>query len=182
MRLADGDPAPDFTIVDTTGVTRRLEDYRDSRLFLSFHRYAACPMCNLHIHELTEQWNALQQSGLHVLAIFMSGSERLDDQYQARDVPFPLAADPDRSMYDAYGVEYSLTGMLTAFVHPRAMKAFFSGFMPGRIDANTLTLPADFLIGPELTIRRSFYSTNITQHMPMAWIQEFASQSGSCEK
>jgi len=176
MKLEAGAPAPDFSIKDTQEEIRRLEDYRGSRLLLSFHRYAACPMCNLHIHELTQAWPELSQAGLQILAVFMSGPERLADQYDEREVPFPIAADPDRSMYDAYGIEYSVAGMLKSFVHPRAMKAFFSGFMPGKIDATTLTLPADFLIGPDLSLHKVFYSSNITQHMPLDWIRDFASQ------
>jgi peroxiredoxin Q/BCP len=177
MRLKAGDAAPEFSIIDTDGVVRRLQDYDGKRLLLSFHRYAACPMCNLHIHELTSNWNSLSSDGLQILAVFMSGSERLTDQFQSRGVPFPIAADPDCSMYTAYGIEYSVAGMLKSFVHPRAMKAFFSGFMPGKIDATTLTLPADFLIGPDLRIRKAFYSTNITQHMPLAMIEEFAHET-----
>ena len=126
MRLNIGDAAPDFSVADTDGVMRSLSDYQGSGLLLSFHRYAACPMCNLHIHELTVHWPELQKSGLQILAVFMSDSNRVMDQYAARDVPFPLAADPERLMYDAYGIEYSIPGMLKSFVHPRAMKAFFS--------------------------------------------------------
>lgn len=175
MRLSVGDAAPDFRITDTTGTVHSLQDYAGRRLLLSFHRYAACPMCNLHIHELTSAWPQLKERGLDVLAVFMSGSGRLADQFAARDVPFPLAADPERRMYDAYGVESSLVGMLKSFVHPRAMKAFFSGFFPGRIDGDTRTLPADFVIDADLSIRTAFYSTNITQHLPLNDVLEAGS-------
>ncbi len=178
MRLKPGDAAPSFEVTDLAGVVHRLEDYRGKRLLLSFHRYAACPLCNLHIHELATEHGTLHAGGLSLLAIFKSGPERLADQYESRSVPFPIAADPEQKMYIAYGVESSVAGMLKAFVHPRAMKAFFSGFMPGKIDASTTTLPADFLIDEDLRIARVYYSDNITQHMPIAWMRDF-SASGS---
>lgn len=174
MRLKLGDMAPPFVLIDIDGVERCLTDYGGQKLLLSFHRYAACPLCNLHIHELIEAFPGLAARGLQMLAVFMSSVERVSEQYADRGAPFPIAADPDRKAYAAYGVERSLPGMLAAFVHPRAMKAFFSGFMPGKIDADTLTLPADFLIGPDLRIAGVHYSTNITQHMSLSQIRKFA--------
>lgn len=174
MRLQPGQTAPGFSVTDIQGQSHQLEDYRGKRLLLSFHRYAACPLCNLHIHELSQHAAELQQRGLQILAVFMSQPDRVSDQYSSRQIPFPIAADPERKMYAAYGVEHSVTGMLTAFLHPRAIKAVASGFLPGVIDADTTTLPADFLIGPDLRIAETYYSTNITQHMPLSRILEFA--------
>lgn len=174
MKLKVGDAAPPFRLADTQGVIHATEDYRGGKLLLSFHRYAACPLCNLHIHELSAAYPFLDQHGLRILAVFMSPAERVAEQYRERDVPFPLVSDAAREVYDRYGVEYSVPGMLAAFVHPRAMRAFFSGFFPGRIDAATTTLPADFLIGPDLRIVSAHYSTNITQHMPLQTIREYA--------
>jgi peroxiredoxin len=177
MRLKPGDQAPEFDLLDINGGRCRLSDYRGRRLFLTFIRYAACPMCNLHIHELTKDFQTLDELGLAIVAVCMSKPERVADQYSSRSVPFPILSDPDREVYDRYGVEYSLPGMLMSFIHPRSMKAFFSGFMPGKIDADTRTLPADFLIGPDQTISKVFYATNITQHMPKDWLFEFARQN-----
>ena len=116
MRLKPGDVAPSFEVTDLAGVVHRLDDYRDKRLLLSFHRYAACPLCNLHIHELAKEYETLRAGGLSLLAIFMSGPDRLADQYESRSVPFPIAADPEQKMYKAYGVEFSVVGMLKADV------------------------------------------------------------------
>ncbi len=137
MRLKPGDTAPAFELPDLHGKLIRLSDFAGKRLLISFHRYAACPLCNLHIHELSQAWDELNSQGLEIVAIFMSGPQRVADQYESREVPFPILADPDRTAYGPYGVESSIPGMLASFVHPRAMKAFFSGFMPGKIDADT---------------------------------------------
>lgn len=177
MRLKPGEMAPEFELSDLNGHPVRLQDFAGRRMLISFHRYAACPLCNLHIHELTQAWPELKSHGLAVVAIFMSGQERVHDQYESRAVPFPILADPERTAYDKYGVESSIPGMLASFVHPRAMKAFFSGFMPGRIDADTTTLPADFLLDGDHRIAEVWYSSNITQHMPLEQIRAFAEKS-----
>ncbi|MBL8817737.1 MAG: AhpC/TSA family protein [Planctomyces sp.] len=174
MRLKLGDIAPAFELPDLHGNLVRLSDFAGRRLLISFHRYAACPLCNLHIHELSQASTELKSHGLEIVAIFMSGPQRVADQYESREVPFPILADPDRKAYGPYGVESSIPGMLASFVHPRAMKAFFSGFMPGKIDADTTTLPADFLLNSEHQIVDTWYSSNITQHMPLDRIRRFA--------
>ncbi len=130
MRLKPGENAPAFELSDLNGHLVRLQDFAGQRMLISFHRYAACPLCNLHIHELTQAWPELKSHGLAVVAIFMSGQERVYDQYESRSVPFPILADPERTAYDKYGVESSIAGMLASFVHPRAMKAFFSDLCP----------------------------------------------------
>ena len=167
MRLKVGTHAPKFCLQDLLGETRCLSDYRGRRLWLSFHRYAACPLCNLHVHELSGWHDRLKKQGVDVVAMFRSGAQRVAEQYESRPVPFPLLSDATGEVYRQYGIETSLTGMLKAFVLPRAMKAFFSGFMPGKIDADARILPADFLIDADGVIRRVFYAADITQHLAL---------------
>ena len=175
MRIQVGQPAPDFEVTNIyNGATVRLANFRGSKLLLSFHRYAACPLCNLHIHELSKHHDEFERHNLKVLALFRSTAERTLDQYSARKVPFQIAVDPTLNAYQAYCIEYSTPGMLLSFIHPRAMWAFFTGNMPGKIDGDIRTLPADFLIAPDGTVAQVYYSSNITQHLSLNAIREYA--------
>ncbi len=175
MRLSAGQAAPEFEVTDiSTGKLIRLADFRGHKLLLSFHRYAACPFCNLHVHELSQCNEELERQGLKVVALFRSGPERTLEQYGSRDVPFQIAADPKLSAYRAYGIEQSLLGMLVSFIHPRGLVATLKGFFPGKVDADVRSMPADFLVTPDQKIARAFYSTNITQHLSLGEIKEFA--------
>jgi thioredoxin-dependent peroxiredoxin len=176
MRVKTGQNAPDFRVTDIkTQQILRLENFSGRKLLVSFHRYAACPMCNLHIHELSQSYEALSKLGLEILAIFRSSAERTLEQYGGREVPFPIAVDLDLNAYRAYGIEYSTAGMLLSFVHPRGLIATLKGFLPGKIDGDVRTLPADFLITPDQTVQQAYYSSNITQHLPLSEIRRFAS-------
>lgn len=176
MRLKAGQAAPDFSVTDINdGVTAIcLKNFVGHKLLLSFHRYAACPLCNLHIHELSKNYPFFAEHNLRVLALFQSTAERTRDQYGSRKVPFHIAVDPEAVAYNAYGIEYSTAGMLASFIHPRAAYAFFSGNMPGKIDADVRILPADFLIDEKQTIQKVYYSSNITQHLSLSEIRTFA--------
>ena len=179
MRLSVGQAAPDFEVTDiNTGKPITLADFRGHKLLLSFHRYAACPFCNLHIHELSKKYSEFEKQGLKVLALFRSGPDRTRDQYGSREVPFQIAADPKLSAYRAYGIEQSLFGMLVSFIHPRGLYATLKGFFPGKIDAEVRSLPADFLVAPDQKIARAYYSSNITQHLSLSEISEFTLKVG----
>jgi thioredoxin-dependent peroxiredoxin len=179
MRLSAGQAAPDFEVTDiSTGKPITLSDFRGHKLLMSFHRYAACPFCNLHVHELSKRFEEFEEQGLKVLALFRSGPERTLEQYGARQVPFQIAADPKLSAYRAYGIEQSLLGMLVSFIHPRGLYATLKGFLPGKVDAEVRSLPADFLITPDQRIARAYYSSNITQHLSLSEISEFARKAG----
>ncbi len=175
MRLNPGQTAPDFEVTDI--VTRnpvRLADFSGQRLLISFHRYAACPFCNLHIHELSKAYKDWEKLNLKILAIFCSLPDRLAEQYGSRAIPFQIAADPDLAAYHAYGIEKSTLGMLTSFVHPRGLVATLNGFLPGKIDGDVRWLPADFLISPDQTVTTAYYSSNVAQHLSLRSIEEFA--------
>lgn len=47
-----------------------------------------------------------------------------------------------------------------------SMKAI-SKFTPGPMDGNTNLIPADFLIGPDLTVERAYYGADIGDHLPL---------------
>jgi thioredoxin-dependent peroxiredoxin len=175
MRIQTGQAAPDFEVTDIhTKQPIRLEDFRGSKLLLSFHRYAACPMCNLHIHELNKSYDEFSQKGLKILAIFRSTAERTLEQYGSREIPFPIAVDLTLNAYRDYGIEYSTPGMLVSFFHPRGLIATLKGFLPGKIDGDVRTLPADFLISADQKVQHIYYASNITQHLPLSEIKRFA--------
>jgi hypothetical protein len=52
-----------------------------------------------------------------------------------------------------------------------------TGFRGGKVDGSKKLIPADFLIGPDLTIERAFYGTHIGDHLPIAEIESFLEDS-----
>jgi thioredoxin-dependent peroxiredoxin len=175
MRLREGGNAPNFEVIDVaSGNPIRLSDFKGHRTLISFHRYAACPFCNLHIHELSQAYANFKNSDFKILAIFCSLPDRVAQQYASREVPFQIAADPNVAAYNAFGIEKSTLGMMASFVHPRGITATLKGFFPGKIDGDVRWLPADFLLSPEQQIKRAYYSSNITQHLSIAEIERFA--------
>ena len=109
---APGDPAPDFEGRDQTGQTVRLGDFAGQPLALYFYPADDTPGCTKQACNLRDNIDVLREAGVAVVGVSkdsVDSHERFATKY---DLPFPLLADPDRRILDAYGVwgERSLYG------------------------------------------------------------------------
>lgn len=178
MRLTEGEKAREFQVKDLSGNEVSLRDYQGKRLMLSFYRYASCPLCNLRVHELAENHDSLKERGLNMLAFFQSPEESIRRYVGRQDPPFRIVADPDRKVYRMYGVEPSWAGFLKGSLRVSSMiAAAGKGFLPGKMEGDKAMIPADFLIGPDLTVERAYYGADIGDHMPMQDIVAWLSSS-----
>jgi alkyl hydroperoxide reductase subunit AhpC len=138
---------------------------------LAFFRYAACPMCNLRVHELNLRYRELSDRGLSILAVFHSPPESIRRYVGKQDVPFPIISDPGLRLFRMYGVERSWAGFVSGLLRPEGYRAAAKGYLPGIPDVQLNTLPADFLINPDLTIHRAFYASTISEHLPIEVVE-----------
>ena len=91
---------------------------------LQFRRFAGCPMCNLHIQSFINRHNELLAHNLQLVAVFHSTRNAMLE-YHAR-APFPLIADPTKSLYKAFGVESSIRSVLNPTAWLPASKDCFA--------------------------------------------------------
>ena len=175
-RHTPGKTAPDFTWPDVHGNPITLSDVAASGpVLLSSYRFAACPFCNLHMHNLLEIYPELHAHNLRILAFFQSPADVMLRNVGRQKPPFPLLPDPDCTIYDRYGVEHSGLGMLRAMTRVSQIASFLKlGFRPNEIDGDSTLLPADFLILPDLTLHTTYYATDIGDHLPLQRVLAFA--------
>jgi len=113
-RLAPGDPAPDFTLLDDDGQPVSLSDFAGHRVIVYFYPAAMTPGCTTQAVDFTAAIGELSAAGLDVLGISPDSPERLAEFRSRQSVAFPLLSDPDRTTlgsYRAYG-ERMLYGKL----------------------------------------------------------------------
>ena len=169
-RLSRGDMAPKLQTSDWKGRPFDLASLRGGPVFLSFYRYASCPLCNLRIHQLIAAHNSFAAKGLTMVAVFQSPAESIA-RYVGRQVPpFVMIPDPEMRFYRRFGVETSWLGFMRAWTIGigRPLRAVLGkGFMPGMIEGNLNRIPADFLIGADGTLVDVFYGKDIGDHMPL---------------
>ncbi len=117
-RLTPGTAAPDFHVTTVQGKEVNLSDYRGRRLLLSFYRFATCPFCNLRVHRLLQKRAAYQARNLELLAVFPSREELLLQYVSRQDERLPIISDPERRLYQAYGIETSNRGYPSCLAAP----------------------------------------------------------------
>lgn len=117
-------------------------------LHLQFRRYAACPICNLHLRSVARRHDEIVAAGIREVVVFHSTVEQMLP-YQG-ELPFAAVADPRRRLYAAFAVGTSPRAMLHPRVLVAAVRAALAGMAssPARGDT-ALGLPADFLIAPD---------------------------------
>jgi peroxiredoxin Q/BCP len=175
MAIKIGQPAPAFEVEDIEGNRHTLESLRGRNILVSFFRDATCPFCNLRVYELTKQYPELEAKGLVMLAFFSSPKERVLKYIGKKPRPFPLIADPEKKIYEAYNVRSSLFGLMTSMVMrmPSIFKAMTLGFLP-RMSGAITQMPADFLIGPDLKVKGIYYGKDAADHIPLWIVESFA--------
>lgn len=99
-----GDPAPDFEGLTQDGDTLRLADFRGQTVVLYFYPKDDTPGCTKQACNLRDNQAVLQQHGIAVVGVSgddVASHERFAEKYS---LPFPLIADPDHTILEAYGV------------------------------------------------------------------------------
>ena len=112
VTLQSGDPAPEFALLDQSGSTVRLKDFRGRTLLVYFYPKADTPGCTTQscaVRDAREDFSGLN---LAVVGISVSGVRDQDAFDKKFGLGFPLLSDPDHAVAEAWGTwgEKSLYG------------------------------------------------------------------------
>ena len=103
-----GERAPDFEGPTQTGDTFRLADALGAEglraLAIYFYPKDDTPGCTKQACNLRDGEARLLASGVHVVGVSGDSVESHDRFAAKYELPFPLVADPDREIMEAYGV------------------------------------------------------------------------------
>jgi peroxiredoxin Q/BCP len=103
-RLDVGQEAPDFTAAIQDGTSLTLSDYHGEWVVLYFYPKDDTPGCTAQACNLRDGYQALQDAGLTVIGVSEDDATSHEAFADAHDLPFPLVADPDHAVLNAYGV------------------------------------------------------------------------------
>lgn len=175
MKLKKGDRAPDFECKDIYDNKISLKDYGGKKLMLAFFRYAGCPFCALTFGQLVKNYDDFHKKGLHMITFFQSPVESVKQQYGSTAIPMPIVADPDKRIYDLYGVESSiLKGAANLLKIPSYFDVTLNKHShQGKIDGDIFLLPAEFLIEADQTIYKAHYGFSFDDSMSFIEIKNF---------
>ncbi|MBC13890.1 MAG: thioredoxin-dependent thiol peroxidase [Rhodothermaceae bacterium] len=100
---APGDLAPAFEGIDQTGATVRLDDFAGKPLALYFYPKDDTPGCTKQACNLRDHTGDLTEAGVAVVGVSADPVESHERFAAKYDLPFPLLADPEHEILEAYG-------------------------------------------------------------------------------
>lgn len=102
--LSVGDMAPDFSAPDQSGTTRTLESFRGSRLVLYFYPKDMTSGCTTQACDFRDSLARIKSRDAAVVGISPDSVARHVKFVAKEQLTFPLLADEDHAIADAYGV------------------------------------------------------------------------------
>ncbi|MDH3683589.1 MAG: thioredoxin-dependent thiol peroxidase [Acidimicrobiia bacterium] len=102
--LEAGQEAPDFTATTFDGTTVSLADHRGKTVALYFYPKDATPGCTKQACNLRDNLGLLAQHDIAVIGVSPDDNASHERFAAKHELPFPLVADPDREIIEAYGV------------------------------------------------------------------------------
>jgi peroxiredoxin Q/BCP len=143
-KLAPGDKAPDFTLLDADGKPVSLSSLRGRQVIVYFYPAAMTPGCTTQACDFRDSLSSLAAAGVSVLGISPDTPARLA-RFRDRDhLTFPLLSDPGHEVQQAYGAygEKKLYGKPTVGV-----------------------IRSTFVIDADGVIERAYYNVKATGHV-----------------
>jgi thioredoxin-dependent peroxiredoxin len=109
-----GDPAPDFTLPGIANGERRdysLSAYRGRKVVLAFYPGDFTPGCTRQMCSYRDHFDEFEGVDAVLLGISPQDVDSHDRWAEKRNLPFPLLADTDKRVIEAYGVGAPILGV-----------------------------------------------------------------------
>jgi len=144
VRLAPGDPAPDFTLTDADGHQVSLASLRGQRVIIYFYPAAMTPGCTKEACDFRDSRQVLADAGFAVLGISPDTPAKLATFREREGLTFPLLSDPDKTVHKAY-------------------RAYGEKMLYGKKSVGVIR--STFVVGADGTIEHAYYGVKATGHV-----------------
>ena len=104
LKLKEGDKAPDFTANATDGQQISLSDFQGKNVILYFYPRDDTPGCTKESCAFRDEVSAFKKKGVVILGVSIDSVKSHVKFTEKYKLPFPLIADEDKALVEAYGV------------------------------------------------------------------------------
>jgi len=143
MPLPAGNKAPEFTLMNESGLEFRLSDYIGKTVLLYFYPKDDTPGCTKEACNFRDDYSEYDKAGVTILGISPDTSKSHAKFKAKYELPFTLLADPDHQIASLYGV----------WGRKKLMGREYDGI-----------LRTTFLIGPDSRIIKVFENIKPAEH------------------
>jgi thioredoxin-dependent peroxiredoxin len=104
VTLQKGDKAPQFSGKDQDGITHTLLDYKGKKLVVFFYPKANTPGCTAEACDLRDNFERFKSNNYELLGVSADNAKSQSNFKNKFEFPFPLLADEEKSVIQAFGV------------------------------------------------------------------------------
>lgn len=102
--LKVGDKAPDFEALIQDGSKIKLSDYKGKKVILYFYPKDNTPGCTAEACNLRDNYDLMLEKGFVVIGVSADSEKSHQKFIEKFDLPFPLIADTEKEVINAFGV------------------------------------------------------------------------------
>jgi thioredoxin-dependent peroxiredoxin len=102
--ITEKSPAPDFVLLDETGTSRKLSDYRGKDVVLYFYPKDDTPGCTTEACAFRDDYSDYEKAGVVILGLSADSPKSHAKFKEKYHLPFTLLADEDHKVCELYGV------------------------------------------------------------------------------
>lgn len=102
--LQKGDQAPNFSAKDQDGNVHTIADYKGKKLVVFFYPKANTPGCTAEACDLRDHYSRFEAQNYALLGVSADSAKAQSSFKNKFDFPFPLLADEDKAVIQAFGV------------------------------------------------------------------------------
>jgi len=102
--LQKGDKAPEFEGIDQDGNPIKSSDYKGKKYVVFFYPKASTPGCTAEACDLRDNENALKTKGYEIIGVSADSVKRQKNFAIKNNLNYPLLADENREIIEAFGV------------------------------------------------------------------------------
>ena len=141
--LKEGNKAPDFSLTADNGKTIRLSDLKGKTVVLYFYPKDMTPGCTQESCDFRDSYKKFTSKDAEILGVSFDSVESHKKFKEKYKFPFPLLADTDKKVAEAYGVYQK--------------KSLYGRFFMGIVRTT-------FVIGPDQKIKKIFPKVKVNGH------------------
>jgi thioredoxin-dependent peroxiredoxin len=102
--ISEKSPAPDIALLDETGTSRKLSDYRGKDVILYFYPKDDTPGCTTEACAFRDDYSEYEKAGVVILGV-SGDSPKSHAKFKSKyQLPFTLLSDEDHKVCEQYGV------------------------------------------------------------------------------
>lgn len=112
MALKIGDKIPEILGINQDGEEVKASDYAGQKLILYFYPKDSTPGCTAEACSFRDNFSELRKAGYQILGVSIDNEKSHKKFIEKQQLPFPLIADVDKKLVEAFGVwgEKTLAG------------------------------------------------------------------------